>query len=96
MLKACQYFIFHLGTQVSDSTKELLEELQQWELTEIYDVLSEEAVTKSILWTLNEEDLNKLGIKWIQRKKYFRAVEQIKKMAEVSGKKCIVEVTCGI
>ena len=63
---------------VDESQGTLRDELRRWNLEEIAEIFEKEKITLPILWEFNDEELQKLGVGLVQRKKYFYAKDNLK------------------
>ena len=61
-----------------ESATSLRDELKKWDLEEIADIFERELVTKRIMWGIKEDVLKEIGVRPIQRLKYFDAIDQMK------------------
>ena len=55
----------------------LFKKLENVGLSESYTVLKKEGVTESSLWTLSQDDLEKIGVTLMQRRKYRQEFDKI-------------------
>ena len=71
------YFTFVYIFQISNTT--VKDELEAWDLEDIFPIFVKKGITQSIMWEFTKEELEEIGVGIVQRKRYFHAVEQIKK-----------------
>ena len=62
---------------VGESQGTLRDELRRWNLEEIAEIFEKEKITLPILWEFNDEELQKLGVGLVQRKKYVYAKDHL-------------------
>ena len=62
---------------VGESQGTLRDELRRWNLEEIAEIFEKEKITLPILWDFNDEELQKLGVGLVQRKKYVYAKDHL-------------------
>ena len=63
---------------VGESQGTLRDELRRWNLEEIAEIFEKEKITLPILWEFNDEELQKLGVGLVQRKKYLYSKNHLK------------------
>lgn len=63
---------------VGESQGTLRDELRRWNLEEIAEIFEKEKITLPILWEFNDEELQKLGVGLVQRKKYLYSRDHLK------------------